>query len=907
MRDDVAPATDSAPNEASPLILDLDGDGVELTRLGENGSVFWDVDNDGFLEASAWVSSDDGLLALDQNGDGIINDHSELFGDLTTDGFIALAAYDSNSDGQISADDQIFSSLRVWQDRNGDTVSQSNELLGLASLGITSISLDAQASSATIEGNRVSSTSTFTINGQTQDIADVWFQFDNIQTISANQWAALPANVASLPSLRGYGILADLPIVAAGNAALRTDVAGLAAAPLATLLSPSFDLEDKFRALLWKWAGVDAVNPNGRGAYIDGRDLAFLEILTDRPFDQRGSPNPYVEAAATLRNAMEKAHDAMLFRFFAQTHPDSFISGIDHYQPLLDEVVGTFAIDFAKLDALVTGWGATGAELAEGWATIVRIIDGAIGIEDLTPSVRATLDSHIAASDSTHQLDLTDVLALIFPAGGLGLNGTVNADTINGGTGNDTLDGGNGNDVLNGRDGHDSLLGGGNDDTLSGESGDDTLQGGSGNDTYVYSTGLDTIRDISGLDTLRFGAGVTLASLVVAVSPTNEQDAHIYVNGLLSLIVEDMFTSNGGIETFRFADGSQFASGTLITAKNGTAGNDVLTGSDAAIFPHDYLYGLGGDDRLTGGLGDDRLFGGAGNDSYVVTHGYDRIEDQSGALDRIELGAGYTLAAVQLTRSGDDLIIAFAGVPAVTVRGQFDGSGAIEQLLFQGGAILDLTVQRYRLDGTAGRDSLGGIDSGGGGDFLFGLGGDDRLFGYGGNDDLDGGLGDDFLDGGLGNDRFILSAGQDVVRDGGGTDTIFLGSVAPSRLGFILSGLDLVLTIDGVEALRIDDQFTQRGQIETLSFAAGAALNLLTRAYVIDGDSTSEDLYGLRFGASPNDEIHGFDGNDRIWAYGGNDLLDGGDGDDELYGEAGNDFYHVGSGDNYVSDDGLAT
>jgi Ca2+-binding RTX toxin-like protein len=907
MGEDVAPATNSAPNEASPLILDLDGDGVELTRLGENGSVFWDIDNDGFLEASAWVSSDDGLLALDLNADGLINDHSELFGDLTTDGFIALGTYDSNADGQISADDQIFSSLRVWQDRNGDTVSQANELLSLVSLGITSISLDAQASSSTIAGNRVSSTSSFTINGQTQEIADVWFQYDNIQTISANQWEALPANVAALPSLRGYGILADLPIVAAGNASLRSSVAALAATPLATLLNPSFDLDDKFRAMLWEWAGVGRVDPNGRGAYIDGRDLAFLEILTDRPFDQRGSPNPYVEAAATLRNAMEKAHDAMLFRFFAQTHPDSFITGIDHYQPLLDEVVGTFAIDFTKLDALVAGWGATGVELAEGWTTIVRIIDGAIGIEDLSPADRATLDSRIAASDPTHQLDLADVLGLIFPAGGLGLNGTVNADTINGGTGNDTLDGGNGNDVLNGRDGHDSLLGGGNDDTLSGESGDDTLQGGAGNDTYVYSTGLDTIRDTSGADTLRFGAGVTLAGLVVAVSPTNEQDAHIYVNGILSVIVEDMFLSNGGIETFQFADGSQFASGALIAAKNGTTGNDVLTGSDAAVFPHDYLHGLGGDDRLTGGLGDDRLFGGVGNDTYVIASGHDRIADDFGALDRIEFGAGYTLAAVQLTRSGNDLIVAFGGVPAVTVRGQFYGGGSVEQLLFQGGATLDLLTHRYRLDGTAGRDTLSGIDSGGGGDFLFGLGGDDRLFGYGGNDDLDGGLGNDFLDGGLGNDRFILSAGQDVVRDGGGIDTIYFGSVAAARIGFVLSGLDLILTVDGIEALRIDDQFTQRGQIETLTFASGPALNLLARAYAIDGDSISEDLYGLRFGASPNDVIRGFDGDDRIWSYGGNDLLDGGGGDDELYGEAGSDFYHVGTGDNFVRDEGLAT
>ena len=34
-----------------------------------------------FAESSAWVSSDDGILAIDKNNDGIINNGSEIFGD----------------------------------------------------------------------------------------------------------------------------------------------------------------------------------------------------------------------------------------------------------------------------------------------------------------------------------------------------------------------------------------------------------------------------------------------------------------------------------------------------------------------------------------------------------------------------------------------------------------------------------------------------------------------------------------------------------------------------------------------------------------------------------------------------------------------------------------------------------
>ena len=56
----------------SPLILDLDGDGVETT-LATDGAYF-DHDKNGFAEQTGWAGSDDGLLVWDRNNDGIIND-----------------------------------------------------------------------------------------------------------------------------------------------------------------------------------------------------------------------------------------------------------------------------------------------------------------------------------------------------------------------------------------------------------------------------------------------------------------------------------------------------------------------------------------------------------------------------------------------------------------------------------------------------------------------------------------------------------------------------------------------------------------------------------------------------------------------------------------------------------------
>ncbi|NJM32206.1 MAG: hypothetical protein HC848_04205 [Limnobacter sp.] len=69
------------PIPGSPLILDIDGDGVETVGLDSN--IHFDHNGDGFAETTGWVGADDALLALDLNGDGIINNGTELFGNET--------------------------------------------------------------------------------------------------------------------------------------------------------------------------------------------------------------------------------------------------------------------------------------------------------------------------------------------------------------------------------------------------------------------------------------------------------------------------------------------------------------------------------------------------------------------------------------------------------------------------------------------------------------------------------------------------------------------------------------------------------------------------------------------------------------------------------------------------------
>jgi Ca2+-binding RTX toxin-like protein len=871
--------------DLSPLILDLDGNGVSTRALADG--TYFDLNGNGLAESTGWVGAGDALLVRDINGNGIIDNGAELFGNNTllangswaANGFAALAALDMNADSQVNAQDADWSSLRLWKDSNANGITDAGELITLAAAGVQSLGTGyvnyGNNAPADAQGNWHRQKGGFTrADGSVAAMDDVWFATNPVMSREVNP-IAVSAAIAALPDVRGVGNVHSL------HQAMALDSTGRLQELVQAFMTGS-DSERGTRAqadaILFAWTGADQTNRYA--PFNDVHQLVAVETLLAR--------NYYIYfftgyiATAPL-DASSAQNIAQAFESFSSDFYSQLMEQ-DYYRPLFDSM--GLVIDAAgiSLDVSATvGLLQAGFQQAPG--TEMHVLNEWVQYLGRQGAFGQQVLSALMAQGNPQGSGMLLALSFIGQAsinGGLGndtllggdgndyLYGKDGADSISAGAGNDVLVGGAGNDSLSGGDGNDNLFGdagadmldggagddwlvaGAGDDSLVGGTGNDHLYGGEGSNIFVFGRGdgQDVVKDFGNnprtysLNTVRIGPGVLPSEVLVRLA----YDGSIGSYGLVLSIAgtTDTLTLNGYMfaqffdsqdvtqQPIVFADGTVWDVGT-IRAKvlASLTADDVLTGSASA-------------DAIAGGEGSDTIYGGAGAD---VLHG----------------------------DAGNDTLF-----------------------------------------GDAGNDRLAGDADD---DLLYGGDGTDELFGGSGNDILDGGAGTDYLSGGAGDDIYLFGRGSGTDKileydiygyDAGiGFDILRLGagvvfsdiSVARWSIGWWAQnpfhGDGLLVSINGTsDSILINNYFdVVYYSVERIEFADGLSW------FIEDYDA---DTF---YGGNANDVIDAGLGNDYMYGGLGNDVLSGGAGvdnisgdagDDQLFGGDGNDALHGGEGDDIV-------
>ncbi|EAB8796467.1 calcium-binding protein, partial [Salmonella enterica subsp. enterica] len=436
------PDLSAAKNTSSPIIIDLDRDGIETLSPGEG--VFFDHDNNDFSENTGWVGKDDGLLVLDRDGNGMIDNGGELFGNNTvltngkpaTNGYQALMELDDNHDGQLDSNDAVWQQLRVWKDSNSNGRVDAEELLTLEQAGVASVSTGYQNSAfVDSHGNAHKQTGNITYTDGTTGIsADVWFSTNNSYT-HYDKDVNVSSEIRALPYIRGFGNMSDLHIAMSLNTRLRTIVEQYIACPQGK------EADGLLQRIIFEWAGVTDIPSDSRGRYIDARFLAVLESASGETYRNvtNGSVDPLQNAAELLKDEYHRFKEFIEASLLSQTlYRDDFAL----IQLKIKSDSGGLVYDFSAFEAHLI-------ELRE--VNIGRYLQ-----------VRKLFYAQLEYMPS-----LAEERKILGIAGNV-LMGTDADDSFTGMGDDDYLWGGKGNDVLSGRAGNDTLYGGEGNDTLDG-------------------------------------------------------------------------------------------------------------------------------------------------------------------------------------------------------------------------------------------------------------------------------------------------------------------------------------------------------------------------------------------------------------------------------------------------------
>ena len=528
-----------------PLVIAIK-DAIKVTAAdGYDGALF-DFDGNGLRTATSWIGEDTGLLVLDRNGDGIINDGSEFFGDYTVltnsaetaeHGFAALQELDSNGDGQVNAEDALFEKIRVWLDKNADGVIDEGELLSLAELGIVGLNTDYKEVNKNLGGgNELTQLGSFVReDGTTGEMGDVNFKLDTMHTRFVDQIELTPEQIM-LPDVVGSGNVRDLAQAAATSDALANILTAYAKAETKS------EQMALLETLILEWAKTDVYGfstataitfavpttqvTNGTGGVrLTPGQLKGLAGFTLSPALQEkadsliekvnildsftGSKTSVVYVTSekdveNFCNVVEKTYQSLLstvyLKLSMKTRLEEYLFAIDA-QIINDELI----LDYSGIERTFREvFAENPAKAFVDLSEFVQIYDWQDGKVLFTEWLTIAQEQGVA----------DEYLALLGEGGfllgyqeldGAGtLKGTAKNDILQGSDADDRLEAGNGDDVINAADGNDRIYGGKGSDTITGGRGNDRIEDGDGDDTVDAGDGNDYIEGGQGSDTYIF-------------------------------------------------------------------------------------------------------------------------------------------------------------------------------------------------------------------------------------------------------------------------------------------------------------------------------------------------------------------------------------------------------------------
>jgi len=377
----------------------------------------------------------------------------------------------------------------------------------------------------------------------------------------------------------------------------------------------------------------------------------------------------------------------------------------------------------------------------------------------------------------------------------------------------------------------------------------------------------------------------------ISNSPNNDTYEHSH-----RLLIMDTSAGQSGLTIANELNLTNTASG---TASDGTSIDylfdfDNIKGSD--------ISGANVGDTLTGNSGDNKIYAGEGDDTIFSTLGADYLDGEGDTKD------------ANNPDGGDWVDYSNQSTTRVSVQldaGNGDGTGVdnftntlinIENIRGTDAVAGDNITGDANANIIEGGNNNSGVDSNNNYDVLRGGGGDDTIYGdtqdtlssVGGRDIIYGDAGNDTLYGGAGSDRFYGGADADTYIGGSGYDYVY----------YYNNGINTAVSIDLTNNVinAQGDIYNGTDIYQEIEYIFGSDGG----ADYFKGDDNSTDVIAFN-GLSGNDTIIGGAGNENLIGEDGADSLTGGAGDDILSGQNGDDIFYASTGrDTFSGGAGIA-